>query len=1027
MGFSSTLRGPRGPAGPAGPQGPAGSGGSGGSGELTVAASAYSTQSAPIDPTGVVDSRAGLQAAFAAANAAKKGLEIADGTYLLSKNPAGAYSLDVPGHNFVVRGNRGRVIFKHMAGMSASVAILRVDNKNNTRIEGIFFHGNWGNYLTRIADGSHGATLPQATIYVENTAEFNASGTFYYVDDAGGPHLITYTGKTATTFTGCTGGTATLKVGVRVGVEIDKAGLNLIAQVDPKSHGIMVRGATNTHIEACDFYQIYGDAIWLGSSSTDFKNGANRVQVYNCSADVCARSGIAIGQKSEELHVFRSSFTNICAGAFDTEAQGGLRAQWIRDVVAESSRFGTWWCPHLTGRSGNVSMSIVGCAAWPNANNDARKYRVHDCDVEGSCTIQSGRDVAVTENRFEINHGGVGYAPILVRMCSDDILVRGNWIFDRGIDTGAAPHEACIDVQVYSGGTGNYTPGNVMVSQNTVYARNGRIGVQVKGVGGGAYSSGAADQNGDTGTATMINTEYPHNAQGDAGEIFVCTNGGGTATTVTAQNATWAVDARVGWIVRSMAGAQMGRVTSNTANTLTFTSGWRDDDNNAAVTPNFAQTAGVNPSFSTYPVLEDTTKAWTPNMWATRRVTRGGLTAGIIGNWQTILILDRTGGWHDHLEGIPRPTPALGAYLILPAAGVVTVDRNMIDCGADQNTAGGVGIKVFSSKAGGRVKLDRNIIKNAMTDAIVVECSGTPRLLESLEITNNDYIDVQATRTMTNGIKFVGALDAKRFTMRGNSVDDPALMTSMTGLTAGVWLEEDGVKQRWAGFAVTPEALISARPGSEYANLNGGLSTTRFVKESGTGNTGWVALGGSAGAALPVWASQLGLLGGAFDPSALGSVSVTLTAGTMFMFKVRAYSTSISKVVFHGTVAIVGGTNFYVGLYRADGTQSASMATATVDAFASVGTTGIKTITLTNAVTVGVGDDIYVALLVTGAPTTALQIRSNVGNVAINGNLTAAQGFRSGAAAGAGLTLQPASVTLTTMAASSAMGWVGIQ
>lgn len=46
-----------------------------------------------------------------------------------------------------------------------------------------------------------GVTLPQATITVDSTSGFGDSGTFE-VDG----NIVTYTGKTATTFTGCTGG-----------------------------------------------------------------------------------------------------------------------------------------------------------------------------------------------------------------------------------------------------------------------------------------------------------------------------------------------------------------------------------------------------------------------------------------------------------------------------------------------------------------------------------------------------------------------------------------------------------------------------------------------------------------------------------------------------------------------------------------------------------------------------------------------------------------------------------------------------
>jgi len=38
----------------------------------------------------------------------------------------------------------------------------------------------------------------------------------------------------------------------------------------------------------------------------------------------------------------------------------------------------------------------------------------------------------------------------------------------------------------------------------------------------------------------------------------------------------------------------------------------------------------------------------------------------------------------------------------------------------------------------------------------------------------------------------------------------------------------------------TPNGAFSAPPGSSYSNKAGGAGTSFYVKESGTGNTGWV-------------------------------------------------------------------------------------------------------------------------------------------------------------------------------------------
>ena len=45
----------------------------------------------------------------------------------------------------------------------------------------------------------------------------------------------------------------------------------------------------------------------------------------------------------------------------------------------------------------------------------------------------------------------------------------------------------------------------------------------------------------------------------------------------------------------------------------------------------------------------------------------------------------------------------------------------------------------------------------------------------------------------------------------------------------------------WTSGAGTPEGAITAAVGSLYTRTDGGAGTTLYVKETGTGSTGWVA------------------------------------------------------------------------------------------------------------------------------------------------------------------------------------------
>jgi hypothetical protein len=59
----------------------------------------------------------------------------------------------------------------------------------------------------------------------------------------------------------------------------------------------------------------------------------------------------------------------------------------------------------------------------------------------------------------------------------------------------------------------------------------------------------------------------------------------------------------------------------------------------------------------------------------------------------------------------------------------------------------------------------------------------------------------------------------------------------------------------------TPEGVVTAIVGSTYRRKDGGASTSFYVKETGSGNTGWVAYGPGSSTTAPYlamakWASD---------------------------------------------------------------------------------------------------------------------------------------------------------------------------
>lgn len=76
----------------------------------------------------------------------------------------------------------------------------------------------------------------------------------------------------------------------------------------------------------------------------------------------------------------------------------------------------------------------------------------------------------------------------------------------------------------------------------------------------------------------------------------------------------------------------------------------------------------------------------------------------------------------------------------------------------------------------------------------------------------------------------------------GNQVDVYAQDNINYGVIgANAFLPLGDFNRRWGSGAGSPEGSITASPGALWTNTSGGAGTTLYVKESGNGNTGWVA------------------------------------------------------------------------------------------------------------------------------------------------------------------------------------------
>jgi hypothetical protein len=285
-------------------------------------------------------------------------------------------------------------------------------------------------------------------------------------------------------------------------------------------------------------------------------------------------------------------------------------------------------------------------------------------------------------------------------------------------------------------------------------------------------------------------------------------------------------------------------------------------------------------------------------------------------------------------------------------------------------------------------------------------------------------IETRSTPITTVGIFFDRTPTINTLIMRDNLI--PSSVASYTsGLSSGYWLTNAGIPQYWAGFG-TPAGNVTASPGSHYTNVNG-TPPVEYVKDNNaTDSNGWDSV--NAAPQAPELVSQLALVGEDYDANFAGTNSSALTSGQLYLVKVRVYASAFSKVMLMVRGSNESGcSNAYVGIYKSDGTQSASMSTAGIDAlssFSSGSSPRSIVVTLSNSVTgLSVGQDIYVALLpvscgtgpVVGVPATTFP----------NGNLSPSNGLRS-CVFGSSQSSLPGSFTLSSCAAAGAMMWAAV-
>ena len=425
--------------------------------------------------------------------------------------------------------------------------------------------------------------------------------------------------------------------------------------------------------------------------------------------------------------------------------------------------------------------------------------------------------------------------------------------------------------------------------------------------------------------------------------------------------------------------------------------------------------------------LTDTSKTWVPGAWTGATVHLGDATAMVGANTATTLQLigvtfGTASGWMTP-TGTATATPAPGAYTIGWINGTIDLADNTIDLGDQGTKPNGAGIVVVASRPGGRVRIHGNTIKNAGGSAIRVKFWDKWRSIDLLEIADNHAFDDQPVHTTKSVVQFDSQVFATQLMMRGNAAG-VGVEAAISGIMPAWWIVELGATPRYAGPG-TPEGKVSAPVGAVYQRVDAAGPPALYVKASGGGNVGWGTIGpGSTALSPPSWLGERGLVGASWDPALPMTGLATVPAGQVALIKVRAYGAKISTVLVDVDQAPTQVRSVYVGLYRADGTQTEDMKRATTDAVAAFTTSGVKQIALAAPTAVIAGDDLYVAILPVGPGKRTLRLRGAEPNRVLAGLDAINASYRAGACCEKATSLPAMALPTTPL---SPIPWIGLR
>lgn len=236
---------------------------------------------------------------------------------------------------------------------------------------------------TTIAAASNGQSLPQTIINVASTSGFPAFGSIF-VTTSGGVQLVSYTGITSNTFTGCIGGTGSMSTGATVTAGFPSAGF--IYVLTPSG------------------YQVVNYTGTTGTSFTGCTGGTGTMSTGNPVFIGMPPSGTVNVQTSTGSQVV--SYTGTTATTF-TGASGGTGTMSTGNAVTSPIFITTSTQTPLTT---NQNVAITGVVGTPFANGSFNVTMINNSNFALQTSLNNGGYVSggtVTDHSNFVLNGSI--------------------------------------------------------------------------------------------------------------------------------------------------------------------------------------------------------------------------------------------------------------------------------------------------------------------------------------------------------------------------------------------------------------------------------------------------------------------------------------------------------------------------------------------------------------------------------------------------------------------------------------------